>query len=109
MKVKTLFEVDRLVMFRGALPVLETVSDTVAELPTVTDPKLNDVGETPIRGAAGAVAVPDNATCTEGCDGSFPMMARVPDCAPSDVGLKRTLSCVEPPGFTLKGAAGPTV
>ena|SRR6185436_16515541 len=36
-------------------------------------------------------------------------MVKVPDCAPALVGLKRTLTCVDPPAWMLKGAAGVTV
>src|SRR6266540_2390790 len=36
-------------------------------------------------------------------------MVNVPDCAPVLVGLKRTLTCVDPPDWMLKGAAGVTV
>src|SRR6185503_11127958 len=40
--------------------------------------------------------------------GSLLAMVNVPDCAPALVGLKRTLTCADPPAWMLKGAAGVT-
>src|SRR6266545_4472787 len=92
-----------------AFPVFETVSVSVAELPVVTEPKLSDVGETPIVGAAATVPVPDNATCADGCDTSLLAIVSVPDCDPALVGLNRTVTCVDDPAATFRGAGGVTV
>src|SRR5690348_15358707 len=86
---------------REAFPVFETVSVSVAELPVLTEPKLSAVGETPITGAAAAVRVPDNATCTRDCDASLLAIVSVPDCAPALVGLNRTVTCVDNPAATF--------
>ena len=90
--VNTALELVRLVTLKLAVPVLAIVSESVPEVPTVTEPKFKAVGDTPILGAAGAVPVPDNGTCKEGCVESLLAMVSVPDCAPADAGLNRTVS-----------------
>ena len=109
MIVKSAFELVSPVTLSAALPVLEIVTARFAGLPTVTVPKLSEVGDTPIFGAAATAPVPESATCTDGCVASLLAIVSVPDCAPAEVGLNRTISCVDVPGATLRGAAGVTV
>src|ERR1051326_3059125 len=74
--VNTEFEEVIAVTCSAALPVLETASGSVADLPTFTVPKLRDDGETAILGATAAVPVPDSSIDTDGCAASLLEMVR---------------------------------
>ena len=91
-------------MLSTAFPVFETVVVRVALLPTGTEPKLSDAGETPIFGAGGAVPVPESETNTIRLNGSSVISTSCVSWSPLLVGLKRTTTSILDSARTLKGA-----